>query len=132
MSCSTRCWRPLRSLQSVHQLGARRRKGRTTKPARARPRTRLHRPGLLMVLWRHPSRTNPMNPLLREALAALERGWSVLPIHATGAALKQPHAGLLIAAGYREWVEDASRFRAVWKPLQLHAPSAEVVEHWFK
>jgi hypothetical protein len=73
-----------------------------------------------------------MNPLLREALSALERGWSVLPIHAAGAALKQPHAGLLIAAGYREWVEDASRFRAVWKPLQRQAPSAEVVEHWFK
>ena len=73
--------------------------------------------------------TKPL--LLEEALAYLEWGWSILPIHAGNEHDKNPHAPLLIRTGYARRDEE-DKVRATWKPLQLQAPTVDQVTHWFQ
>ncbi len=73
-----------------------------------------------------------MNPLLNEALACLNRGWSILPVHAGTPRDKDPHAAMLIRTGHhRPDPDHPGRVRAAWKPLQETPPTEQHVRTWF-
>lgn len=70
----------------------------------------------------------PDQTLLAAALSYLERGWSVMPVHSTGARAKQPHP-ILMATGHTRITN--LRETHSWTALQLTRPTAANVETWF-
>lgn len=71
-----------------------------------------------------------MKALLEYGMEYLNRGWSILPVFATGDEYeKNPHTVLLIATGYSRRDEE-DKLRGIWKPLQEKAPTPEQVRRW--
>ncbi|GGR15372.1 hypothetical protein GCM10008957_30140 [Deinococcus ruber] len=64
-------------------------------------------------------------------MACLQRGWSVLPIHAGTQYDKHPHSRALIETGYSR-VDDEGTLHATWKPLQVTPPTEVQVRAWFR
>lgn len=67
-------------------------------------------------------------PLLQTALAALKRGWSVLPIQAGGKYDKHP-AWCLVDTGHSD--EKDGKQRPAWKALQTIRPTSVQVAAWY-
>ncbi|GGS10801.1 bifunctional DNA primase/polymerase [Deinococcus sedimenti] len=74
------------------------------------------------------TRSQKAGPLLTAALAALDRGWSVLPVQAVGAFAKRPHF-VLTETGHQDQEDD--KIKPSWKPLQTTPATPEQVSTWF-
>jgi len=64
--------------------------------------------------------------VLQAALAAVERGWSVLPIGRD----KRPHLQALVSTGLSR-VNDEGKTIGIWAPLQRERPTEEMLRTWF-
>lgn len=66
-----------------------------------------------------------LSDLQSHALAAYERGWNVIPIHAR----KGPH-NVMISTGHSK-LNDEGRPVPSWKPFQTQRVTPELIKHWF-
>ncbi|AFZ67894.1 bifunctional DNA primase/polymerase [Deinococcus peraridilitoris] len=68
-------------------------------------------------------------PVLEAALAALERGWSVLPVANEGEYAKKPHY-CLTDTGHSKPGKEEGKLAPSWEALQRERPTPEYVRTW--
>lgn len=72
------------------------------------------------------------NLLLQEALRALDRGWSVLPVNAGGTWDKKPHPVLKDTGRSRPTGRPDGSVKHAWESLIQERPTEKEVRRWFR